>query len=392
MTDLIIISLESWNEVWRRNQHLVDGLLAADTDLRVVFVEPPADPAHDLASRRAPTWGHGPRRVRGQQRLVTYRPTKWLPRRLDAGVDRRLANGIIRMAGRVGFQRPLLWINDPAASQLSRLSGWPTLYDITDDWLAADRPAAELARLASDEEALLASADEVVACSAELVRRKSPQRVGAPIRLIPNAVDAAAYRRPTQRPADLPEGRVALYVGTLHADRLDVALTAESAEALGAAGTLVLVGPDLLSAHDSRRLRDAGAVILGSRSRNDVIAYLQHADVLVVPHLVNVFTESLDPIKLYEYQAVGHRVVSTPVAGFRDAGGPVLVTARQTFAHDLRDSLDNAVATRSWPSVPDWSDRVHSMAEVLSGLGRRASIGVQGARDDSAGKWSSDRG
>ena len=56
-------------------------------------------------------------------------------------------------------------------------------------------------------------------------------------------------------------------------------------------------------------------------------AYLQHADVLVVPHVVTPFTDSLDPIKLYEYQAAGRPVVSTPVAGFRDAVDELVTVA-----------------------------------------------------------------
>ena len=39
------------------------------------------------------------------------------------------------------------------------------------------------------------------------------------------------------------------------------------------------------------------------------------------------FTDSLDPIKLYEYQAVGRPVVSTPVAGFREVAGERIVVA-----------------------------------------------------------------
>ncbi len=58
-----------------------------------------------------------------------------------------------------------------------------------------------------------------------------------------------------------------------------------------------------------------------------MIGYLQHADVLVVPHVVTAFTDSLDPIKLYEYQAVGRPVVSTSVAGFRDADDPRITLA-----------------------------------------------------------------
>jgi len=370
VTDLVVVSLERWDRVWRRNQHLVSGLLAADPKLRVLFVEPPADPMHDLVTRHAPGWGHRPRSVEGRARLLTYQPVKWMPRRVDRRADRRLAQRVMSTARRVGFERPLLWINDPGAADVSALSGWQTLYDITDDWLAADRADSEHSRLAASEALLLSTAAEVVACSPELVRRKTPVRVGRPMTLIPNAVDVAAYQSPTQRPIDLPTKPVALYVGTLHSDRLDIRLTADTASALRPAGTLVLVGPDLLTAEDSHRLRDAGALILGTRSRDEVIAYLQHADVLVVPHLVNAFTDSLDPIKLYEYQAVDKPIISTPVAGFRDAASD-----RITLADAERFAAAIGVAVAEWQpdrggssSAPDWSIRVEQAQSLLSRL------------------------
>lgn len=371
MTDLVVVSLESWDDVWRRNQHLVSGLLAADPELRVLFVEPPADPLHDLLHGRRPVGGHRARRVRGHSRLVTYRPVKWVPRRLDPSADRRLAGAVLRTARRVEFRHPILWINDPAAAGLSTTSGWPTLYDITDDWLAADRSPVELARLAAAEDTLLATAAEVVACSPELVRRKSGVRKGRPIELVPNAVDAAAYREPRMRPHDLPTGRVAVYVGTLHSDRLDVPLAVRTATALGRSGTLVFVGPDLLASEDSARLREAGAVILGSRPRDEVIGYLQHADALVVPHLVNAFTDSLDPIKLYEYQAVGRPVVSTPVAGFRDAGDSVEVQEPEHFPQGVVDAVEHRSDRRRGVVAPiaDWSERVGRVRNILNRIG-----------------------
>ena len=33
MTDLVVVSLEAWDDVWRRNQHLVAGLLRSDAAL-----------------------------------------------------------------------------------------------------------------------------------------------------------------------------------------------------------------------------------------------------------------------------------------------------------------------------------------------------------------------
>ena len=48
---LVVCSLEAWDEVWRRNQFFVDGLLERDPLLRVLFVEPPFDYLLQLRSR-----------------------------------------------------------------------------------------------------------------------------------------------------------------------------------------------------------------------------------------------------------------------------------------------------------------------------------------------------
>jgi glycosyltransferase involved in cell wall biosynthesis len=370
MTDLVVMSLEAWDDVWRRNQHLVAGLLRTDAALRVLFVEPPADPTHDLRSRRRPSFARGLREVPdvAPGRLFTVRPVKWMPRRLDPRADERLARAVMRAADSLGMRHPLLWINDPGAVALAERSGWPMLYDITDDWLAADRPPAERRRAASNEARLLDLAREVVVCSPELVRRKGAIR---PVELIPNAVDVDVYRRPAPRPADLPDGPVALYLGTVHPDRIDVDLCETTARSLGSVGTLVLVGPNLLAAEQIARLRDAGTRLIGHRPRDAVIGYLQHADVLVVPHVVTEFTDSLDPIKLYEYQAVGRPVVSTPVAGFRDADDPrVTIASGDAFAAAVVAAVP---ASSRFPDgadgrVTDWSDRVAAMAAVVEGL------------------------
>ena len=373
MTDLVVMSLEGWDEVWRRNQYLVAGLLATDPDLRVLFVEPPADPLFDASQGRRPTSGQRVAEIPdiADGRLWRYRPIKWLPRRVDARADERRARSVRKAVHRLGMPHPLLWINDPSATTLSMQTHWATLYDMTDDWLAADRPPAELRRIATAEEYLLTHAAEVVACSAELVRRKSPQRPSdhAPITLIPNAVDVMAYRRPTTRPADLPSGSVAVYVGTLHEDRLDVDLCVDTARALGKDGTLVLVGPNALRTAETARLERAGAIVLGPRSRGEVIAYLQHADVLIVPHLVNGFTDSLDPIKLYEYQAVGRPVVSTAVAGFRESDSPLIsIMDAAVFGAAVATQAHRPPSTAGQQPIDDWSERVSRMRQTLGRL------------------------
>lgn len=373
MTDLIVASLERWDAVWRRNQHLLDGLLRADPALRILFVEPAADPLHDLSSRRRPQRGTRARPTGDSGRLWALRPVKLLPRRIDARADTRVVHAIVAAARRLGFTDPVLWINDPSLAGLVEATTWPALYDITDDWLAADRTAAELARLTRNEHVLLERASEVVVCSPELMKRKSPLRPAErhPIVLIPNAVDVASYRHPRPRPHDLPAGPTAVYAGTLHADRFDVALTAQTARALAGDATIALVGPNALEDGAVTTLVDSGVALLGPRAPGDLVAYLQHADALIVPHVVDAFTDSLDPIKLYEYQAVGRPVVSTPVAGFRDADDDRIVVAGAT---DFPGAVRGAVAaSRPFPAgadrdVADWSDRVEAMQEVLARL------------------------
>lgn len=361
MTDLVVLSLEGWDSVWRRNQYLVAGLLDADPELRVLFVEPVDDPLHAVRSRRRPGFGQPVRRV--ADRLWTMRPVKWLPRRWDDRGDERRSEAIRRAAAALGFTAPILWVNDPTAAGMLTKTGWRTLYDITDDWLSASRPAAELTRIAGGERLLLKQADAVVACSPELVRRKSSDRAG--IHLIPNAVDLEAYRLPAERPADLPASPVALYVGTLHSDRIDVGLCIRVAQELADRVHLVLAGPDLLAPHDRDRLDAVGVRRLGPLDRSEVPAHLQHADVLLVPHLVTSFTDSLDPIKLYEYQAAGRPVVSTAVAGFRDASDArITITDADGFADAVIRALEDPLPGGATETI-DWRMRVDQMRQVI---------------------------
>ncbi|NNC11860.1 glycosyltransferase [Planctomonas sp. JC2975] len=372
---IVVISLETWDGVWRRNQYLVDGLLASDDDTEVLFVEPPTDPLYDVVNARVPRRGRGLRVGGYGGRLTLYQPTKALPRLAGPAADALLVRSVRRAVKKLGWTSGVLWVNDPRAAALLEVIGWPVLYDVTDDWVLADRGNREHARIVAGDGLLLERSEAVVVCSPALATTKGSIR---DVHLIPNAVDVARYRIDRPRPADLPSGPVALYVGTLHEDRLDVDLvmrTAEAAHAVG--GTVVLLGPNALSARNRERLAaQQGLVVLGPRHRDDVPGFLRHANVLLVAHVVTEFTESLDPIKLYEYLAVGRPIVSTPVAGFRDVTGVTVVSADdfpETVANDLvewRQSGDHVV-------VPDWGDRVAAFSEVVDSVAReRVSPGV----------------
>ena len=104
--DLVVVSLEEWDAVWRRNQHLVSRLLRDDPDLRVLFVEPPADPVHAARRRTRPQRGAGLRLGPDltsvpSGRLYLFQATKALPRRVDTRADVRLAEQVVEAADRL---------------------------------------------------------------------------------------------------------------------------------------------------------------------------------------------------------------------------------------------------------------------------------------------------
>ncbi|WP_435199862.1 glycosyltransferase [Janibacter sp. GS2] len=367
--NMVVISLEPWDRIWRRNQHLIAGLLQSDPGLRVLFVEPATDPLHTVRGGALPRTGRGLRRgphLPGidPDGLWLLEPTKLLPRRIDGRQDARWAGTVHRAARKLAMPTSVLWVNDPHGAEVMTLTGWPTLYDITDDWLEAHRDQITLSRLERYERLLMDHAVEVVVCSPGLERSKAHHRS---LTLLRNAVDPATTRA-TPRPADLPAGATAVYVGTLHSDRLDIDLCVATATATADRGRLVLVGPDALAPDERDRLTAAGATLLGDKDHRDVPGYLQHADVLLVPHVVDDFTESLDPIKLYEYRAVGRPVVSTPVSGFREAADHRLVVVDPAdFASTVRQALPaiDRFPTGASTDVPTWAGRVAEMRGVI---------------------------
>jgi teichuronic acid biosynthesis glycosyltransferase TuaH len=207
-------------------------------------------------------------------------------------------------------------------------------------------------------------------CSEGLADTRRPRRPDLVV--IPNAVDVGHFRQPRTRPSDLPPGPVAVYVGTLHEDRLDVDLLCRLAMSEPELA-IALVGPVSLRESSTSRLSALANVhLLGPRPYGEVPAYLQHADVVIVPHVVSPFTESLDPIKAYECLAVGRPTVATPVAGFRGLGDPVLCAEGSDFVATVR-TLAGAGRVPDQPRVvPAWADRAGEFDALLIEVARSA--------------------
>jgi glycosyltransferase involved in cell wall biosynthesis len=160
------------------------------------------------------------------------------------------------------------------------------------------------------------------------------------------------------------------YTGTIHPDRLDVGLTRRIAEAWP--GTVALIGPSHLDdRHRDLTGRD-NVKLTGPVAYRDIPRWMDRIDVLMVPHVVSAFTESLNPIKLWEYLASGLPIVSTPVAGFRDYAEHVrLASEAEAFVAAAREAMHEPAERRERRRAiargHAWSDRVATIDRILRG-------------------------
>ncbi len=351
--DILCIGQEDWDDIWRRNQFLLTGLAHAGAARRVLFVERPCDVTHGLRTRglfhtgsrtraKAALALKGARPCDDAPGLWLLTPFKLLPqsvpllRRANEWLERAQVRRVLRQL----HMRPdVLWTQNPeAAHWLATPDIGSAVYDATDDWSAMSGPRGWVDVVRRGQEQLASRADTVLACSQVLFDKWS--RLNKRTYLVPNGVDVAHYANVGHLPlptavADLPRP-VLGYTGTLHDERVDVDLVCRVAAARPS-WQLVFIGPNLLGAASHRRLAALPNVrLLGPRSYGDLPASMGVFDVCIIPHRVTPFTESLNPIKIYEYLATGLPIVSTPVATVRELPDVVYL------AHDATEFVASA--------------------------------------------------
>jgi teichuronic acid biosynthesis glycosyltransferase TuaH len=335
------LSVEPWDGVWRRNQPLAAGLVDARAVESVLYVEPPAG---GLAVRAR--W----HRPRAGVEVVT--PPLVVPRAhggypvLAAWLKRTVRGADV------------LLVNDPVMGSGILPAGLPVLYDIGDDWRSMSQSAAQRARIVAAEDALAGAARTVVV--SDVLAARWRERYGVDAAVVPNGVDVEAVR--CARPLPLA-GRAPhlVYVGTLHANRFDVALVAP----LTKMGTVHLVGPDYLEPDTRRLLVSAGVRFHGAVPFEQVPSWLVSADVLLCPHVVDDFTLSTDAVKAHEYLATDRPVVATPTSGFQSLTAPGLaVVGSDGFADAVRAAA-SAGRRYSRRSPRSWRECVGEFAAVL---------------------------
>ncbi len=380
MKDLLFVSLENWDEVWRRNQFLCAGLARRFPNMKILFVGLPRDASHNLRRGKVDLRREALQTVPEYPNITLLRPLKLLPNTLAWGRRFNEAHArrqIQRAARKIGLQNPILWLNPHSAVHMAgRMGERAVVYDITDDWIEAAASAAEKERIAAQDASLCRRADAVIVCSERLFELK--RGLAHHLHLIPNGVNMDHYQSVSDS-GPLPEETrdwpkpVLGYTGTLHPERVAVALIETLARRFST-GTIALVGPNMLPPSEEARLRRCGNVRLtGAVPYARLPDYMRAFDVCITPHRMTPFTESLNPIKLWEYLAGGKPIVSTDIAGFRDYPQLVRLASNiEDFVAQCQSALieggSGRAARQAEAADHSWNARLDTVLAVLGPL------------------------
>lgn len=378
MRDIIFVSLENWDDVWRRNQFLCSTLARRYPAMKILFVGLSFNVSHhllhgSLRKLRGPmSWT-----VPGFPNITVIHTLKLFPDSLSTGrkINEWIARfQIQRLARRLGIADAILWLNPHSSVHMTRTMGEHcVIYDITDDWTLQPSLSSSERRIAEEQDrALCERADLVVVCSEALL--KSRRHLSQSIALIPNGVDVKHYEsvqtRPESRSWTAP---VFGYTGTLHSERTDARLIIDLARAFPN-GSVLLIGPDHWTGTDRKLIAAERNIHMhGAVPYSKIPELMAQFDVCIVPHVETKFTDSLNPIKLWEYLASGKPIVATNIAGFRDyahfcriASGSDAFVAACSAALTDRDNLSSKRISEARHHT--WDARVDALLTILEDL------------------------
>lgn len=377
---LLFFSLEDWSEIRRRNQFVCRLLHDRHPDAEILWVGPAPYMVHRIRyfqkrqKRRFPP-NVGPLQVPDYSRIHFLLPYKVVPNSLGRVLNQSLIlKQILNSMHSLGWSSPTVWVNNHGVRPLlPAINAQKLIYDITDDWTQCTMSDRQSRTVVSDDSWLTEHSDEVIVCSPGLYDLK--RRVRESLHLVRNGVDSEHFSPQALagllRPDELAhvQSPIVGYTGTLHEDRLDIDLVADLCRN-NPAMNFVFVGPDCLSA-ESRGLLESfsNCHLIGRRHYNELPRYIAAFDVCMTPHKVTPFTESLDPIKLYEYLSTGKPVIATPCAGFRESGELVsLARDASTFGRAIHAVLENhksKAAQLRWAAENSWLARVKQIERIL---------------------------
>lgn len=277
---------------------------------------------------------------------------------------------VVRLVRRQGFGKVDLLLMDSFSQPfwLEALQAGCSVFRVADQ-LSHYPKATPAARAA---QAQIACAVDVVAYTAQTlapyIESLHPKRAVH----FPNGLNFQHFtgeQRPCPEEYQALQRPIVVYVGALDV-WFDHALVEQTAERLPQV-SFVLIGPNEALSKHIRRMPNLH--LLGRRAFAQVPAYLQHADVGMIPFAVAQYPElvhGVHPLKMYEYLACGLPVVATAWQELESLAAPVSLAydAAQFAEYILRAAGEHGGEAErvAFAAQADWSQRLEAFLAALA--------------------------
>jgi GT2 family glycosyltransferase/glycosyltransferase involved in cell wall biosynthesis len=377
LPDVFLFNIIPWKALVQRPHHFARGL--AERGHRVFWVET------GLRSDR--NWWTGrpfeqvcpgvhlvqlPGFVQPPGRCDIY-SVSWDPVVLEA-----MSSALAQIASAYGVRQAVSLVHfprwEPLVLRARDQFGWKMVYDCLDDQRAF--AALYQTQLRQHEAQLIHEADSLITSSAVLQQRLLK---GRPNILLHNAADyrlfssstLAGHLRHLPRP-------IAGFFGAF-ADWLDVELIRNAARQLPNWSFVYIGAPSFSRPEAEARWLEctsgANITVLPQMDPGTLAAFLAEFDVCTMPFLDVPVTQTMNPVKIYEYLAAGKPVVSRDLPEVRHASDLIsLYSTPEEFVAQLRsavagDNSDRIRQRQNFAKLHDWSARVDVLAGEIARMG-----------------------
>jgi glycosyltransferase involved in cell wall biosynthesis len=256
----------------------------------------------------------------------------------------------------------------------ARGKGWVCVYDMVDDWQQFHRVGQAPWYQRDFEVHLVSTADAVVAVSPGIGQR-ALELTGRTVEIIPNGVDHDVTQITQTR--SLERGEVTLgYFGHLTRAWFDWELISEVARARQDWRIHLIGYGDEPPKHPPQNV-----ILHGRVPRSELAACAANWDVAVIPFKPSPLAASADPVKLYEYLAMGLPVLVTGVTP--PPGTEGLVARAEGVESFIAESVRlagqgevEARRRREFAAGCLWEKRLDQLLGLLAGRRQRVALQV----------------
>ncbi|MFW9881715.1 MAG: glycosyltransferase [Candidatus Thorarchaeota archaeon] len=382
--DIIMFSMSDWNDWYKkgivnRNYHILNQLLKSNKIGKILHVDfLPYTKKRALRSyfenQISNTSGQTIKRnltsvlKKISEKLYTYSTIDSI---FSENKVYKKLNVILK---KLNFENIILWSYFPMfTGYFDSIESNIKIFDTVDNWIEHHNFKDYKKRLRKNYNIINQKADLIFTVSQDLTNLFPTNKN---VHWISNGVDITFFQKTNvqclmSNVKNIPHPIIG-YVGIIQ-DRIDIDLI-EYVAKNNSDKSIVLIGDIWPDANVTNLKQEKNVHFLNRVEYKKLPKYIHQFDVAIIPHKVNKFTKSMNPLKLYEYLACSKPVVTTPIAGIEKFKDLIYVaSSKEEFNNKIQEALQNnneELEKKRFESVKNysWQPRINQMMNYIENL------------------------